>query len=79
MTEVNITELRQRLPSYLARAAQGEQVRVTNRGKVIAEIGPPACRTEHPDQARARLSGSVLCFDEPFEPVLDPSRWAGGR
>ena len=79
MTDVNITQLRQQLPGYLARAAQGERLRVTSRGTVIAEIGPPTRSTTQVAQARARLAGSVLRFDDPFEPVLEPSRWAGGR
>ncbi len=79
MTEVNITELRQQLPGYLARAAKGERLQITSRGTVIAEIGPPTRSASRAAQARTRLAGSVLRFDEPFEPVLEPSRWAGGR
>ena len=79
MTDVNITQLRQQLPGYLARAAKGERLRVTSRGTVIAEIGPPTHGAAHAARARARLAGSVLRFDDPFEPVLEPSRWAGGR
>jgi antitoxin (DNA-binding transcriptional repressor) of toxin-antitoxin stability system len=79
MTEVNITQLRQQLPGWLARAARGERLRVTSRGSVIAEIGPPTQNTGRSAQARSRLAGSVLRFDEPFAPVLEPSRWAAGR
>lgn len=78
MTDVNITELRRQLPAYLARAASGERVRVTQRGRVVAELGPPTRSTQHAGQARARLAGSVLRFDDPFESVLEPSRWDGG-
>lgn len=49
---VNVTELRQNLPGYLARAAKGEEIEVTSRGKVIARIvagGDPA------QEARQRL------------------------
>ena len=41
MAEVNITTLRQHLPEYLARVERGERIRVTSRGRVIAEIAPP--------------------------------------
>ena len=78
MTDVNITELRRQLPAYLARAASGERVRVTQRGRVVVELGPPTRSALHAGQARARLAGSVLRFDDPFEPVLEPSRWDGG-
>lgn len=79
MTDVNVTELRRQLPAYLARAAGGERVRVTRRGAVVAELGPPTRQAKQADRARSRLAGSVLRFDDPFEPVLEPSRWGGGR
>lgn len=49
MPKVNITELRQNLPAYLARVRDGEAVEVTVRGRVIARIVPDEDR-----QAAAR-------------------------
>jgi prevent-host-death family protein len=40
MSEVNITELRQNLPDYLAEVSRGKELKVTVRGKVIARIVP---------------------------------------
>jgi prevent-host-death family protein len=40
MQDINITELRKHLPSYLKRVARGEQIRVTRNGKVLARIVP---------------------------------------
>jgi prevent-host-death family protein len=40
MQEINVTELRKHLPSYLKRVARGEQIRVTSNGKVLARIVP---------------------------------------
>lgn len=37
-TAVNVTELRQNLPAYLAAVKQGTEIEVTSRGKVIARI-----------------------------------------
>ncbi len=37
-TEVNVTELRQNLPAYLAEVKKGREIEVTSRGKVIARI-----------------------------------------
>jgi prevent-host-death family protein len=37
-TEVNVTELRQNLPTYLAKVKKGNEIEVTSRGKVIARI-----------------------------------------
>ncbi|MDP2241490.1 MAG: type II toxin-antitoxin system prevent-host-death family antitoxin [Burkholderiales bacterium] len=52
MPKVNITELRQNLPAYLAEAQKGREIEVTSRGKVIARIVP---ESESHEQARARL------------------------
>jgi len=72
---VKVTELRQKLPEYLARVRGGERLRVTSRGKVIAEIAPPAASRDEAAAARARLKGSVLRYDNPLEPVLAPEEW----
>ena len=38
MQEVNVSELRNHLPEYLARAELGEEILVTRRGRVIARL-----------------------------------------
>lgn len=54
MSEVNITELRQKLPEYLAEVRKGKELKVTVRGKVIARIVPePGVK----DAAHRRLVG----------------------
>ena len=75
MEEVKVTELRQNLPEYLAKVKRGQRVRVTSRGKVIAEIAPPSASKKEVEAARARLRGSVLRYDKPLEPVIDPAEW----
>ena len=52
MSKVNVTELRQSLPAYLAKAQQGKEIEVTSRGKVIARI---VAGSEMHVEARARL------------------------
>jgi prevent-host-death family protein len=79
MKEVNVTTLRQHLPDYLAQVEQGETVRVTVRGRVIAEIRPPAPQAHRSALARARLRGSVLRYDAPFEPAIVPEEWDMNR
>jgi prevent-host-death family protein len=76
---VNVSELRQKLPEYLARVRRGERLRVTSRGKVIAEIAPPAPSRDQAAAARARLRGSVLRYDKPLEPVIAPEEWDVNR
>jgi prevent-host-death family protein len=79
MKDVNVTELRKNLPAYLARVRRGERVRVTSRGKVIAEIVPPSAAKEGVEAARVRLRGSVRRFERPLDPVIDPSEWDMNR
>jgi prevent-host-death family protein len=52
MSKVNVTELRQNLPAYLADARKGKEIEVTSRGKVIARI---IAGSEAHDDARARI------------------------
>jgi prevent-host-death family protein len=77
--DINVTELRQNLPAYLARVRKGERLRVTSRGKVIAELTPPAASRSESEEARKRLRGSVLRFDRPTDPVFDPEEWEVNR
>lgn len=75
MDSVNVTELRQHLPAYLERVRSGERVLITSRGVVIAELAPPAAPPDEVEQARARLKNSLLRYDSPFDPVLEPDEW----
>ena len=52
MSKVNITELRQNLPAYLARVRKGDEIQVAVHGKVIARIVPEKNASE---VARQRL------------------------
>jgi prevent-host-death family protein len=79
MNDVNVTELRQNLPAYLAKVRRGQRIKVTSRGQVIAEIVPPAPDKGEADAARARLRGSVLKYDRPLEPVFDSDEWEMNR
>src|SRR5260221_11573865 len=75
MKDVKVTELRQKLPEYLAKVRRGERFRVTSRGRVIAEIVPPAAAKDEAAAARARLRGSVRRYERPLDPVIDPGEW----
>lgn len=79
MKKVKVTELRQNLPSYLAKVRRGERVRVTSRGKVIAELAPPAPEKGEIEAARQRLRGSVLRYERPLDPVVEPREWDVNR
>ncbi len=79
MKEVNVTELRQNLPGYLAKVRRGERIKVTSRGRVVDELVPPAPSQEEGAAARARLRGSVLRYDRPLDPVIEPGEWDVNR
>jgi antitoxin (DNA-binding transcriptional repressor) of toxin-antitoxin stability system len=76
--EVTAKELKQRLGKYLAKAACGETVRVTNRGKVIAEITRPAV-TARDKLARLVAQGRATPGSGrglPPEAVRSPARYS---
>ncbi|MFM8702273.1 MAG: type II toxin-antitoxin system Phd/YefM family antitoxin [Planctomycetia bacterium] len=79
MLDVNVTTLRQHLPEYLARVARGERIVVTLRGRAIAEIFPPTPQPDAAKAARGRLKGSLLRYDQPFEPLLPADDWDMNR
>jgi len=79
MSTVNVTELRRNLRAHLDQARKGERILVTSRGEVIAEISPPSIGADQAAAARERLRDSVLRYDAPFEPVIDPQTWDMNR
>ncbi len=79
MKEVKVTVLRQKLPEYLARVRRGERLRVTSRGRVIAELTPPSATKEEVEAARRRLRGSVVRYERPLDPAFDPDEWDVNR
>jgi prevent-host-death family protein len=79
MKEVKVTELRQNLPGYLAKVQRGERIKITSRGKVVAELAPPASPPDMVAAARARLRGSVRRYVRPLASVVDANEWDMNR
>ena len=75
MPDVNVTELRRNLPAYLAKVRAGQHLRVTSRGKVIAELSPPGIDPEPAEIARSMLRGSVVRYEQPLEPTFAELDW----
>lgn len=65
--EVGIRELKQRLSEYLDRVAEGEVIRVTDRGRAKAQIAP--IRDERAIERGAREGWLALGEDRPPEPI----------
>ena len=72
---VNITELRQNLPAYLKRVRQGERIKVTSHGQIIAELVPPTPNADVVAHARKMLRNSILRYDDPLEPADPVEDW----
>ena len=68
MSKVNVTELRQNLPAYLAEVQKGGEIEVTVHGKVIARIVPEAGR-----QAAARKYLRSLRKSAVIGDIISPS------
>jgi prevent-host-death family protein len=79
VSKVNVTDLRQNLPSYLERARRGERIRVTSRGEVIAEISGPKAIAEEAEVIRKRLRGVVMNYESPAEPAHLEEDWSVNR
>ena len=47
MIEIGAFEAKNRLSELLRRAAAGEEIAITNRGKIIARLVPPAGGVDH--------------------------------
>ena len=77
--DVNVTELRRRLPSYLGKVSRGHRIRVTLHGDVIAEISAPQAPADRATEALALLKDSVLRYDRPLEPAVDLDEWDAHR
>lgn len=70
MADVGIRELKQHLSEYLDRAARGELVRVTDRGRPKAVLGPLPGRARIEEGVAA---GWIVAGSE--EPLRDVPRW----
>jgi prevent-host-death family protein len=48
---------------------------VTKRGKPVAEMYPARSETEVPKSFIGSMKGTVLRYDDPFAPAIDPGEW----
>jgi antitoxin (DNA-binding transcriptional repressor) of toxin-antitoxin stability system len=63
----------------LAKVARGQTVRVTVRGRAVAQLVPATADADEANAARHRLHGSLVRYEEPFEPTLDLGEWEMNR
>jgi len=55
MIEVNVRELKSRMSHYLRRVEEGEQIKITRRGKTVGTIIPTLGRTEEETSAERAI------------------------
>ena len=79
MKVVNVTEFRHKLTEYLVKVRRGQRIRIVSHGQIVAEVSPPSKSAEPAEAVRARLRGSVLRYDMPLEPVIQPDEWKVNR
>jgi prevent-host-death family protein len=48
---------------------------VTKRGKPVAELYPARNETEAANSLFGSMKGTVLRYDDPFAPAIDPGEW----
>ena len=63
MTRVNVTELRQHLPTFLRKVAEGEVIVITAHGKRIARLTPLTDPSLEAKKWLESLRGKVLLGD----------------
>jgi len=76
-TQVSVSEFKAHCTAILRQLeAQPERIEVTNRGRVIAVVlPPPAEGSVHPAEWLGSLRGSVLHYEAPLLPAVDPATW----
>jgi len=57
----------------------GELVTITNRGRPVAVLSPMPASDEKPPAFIGMMRGTVLKYEEPFEPAASPSDWSALR
>lgn len=69
MTRATRTELNQQTARVLARVAAGERVTITDRGRPVAEIAPPAASRWDELVANGTITPPAARGVLPFDPV----------
>lgn len=69
MVRVSRTELNQQTARVLARVAAGERIVITDRGRPVAQIAPPAASRWDELVADGRVTLPSVRGPLPFEPV----------
>jgi prevent-host-death family protein len=72
MREIGVRELKQSLSETLRAVSNGQQVRVTVRGRAVADIVPAGASAEN-DRLRSLVAGGRLTAPSRARPIKAPS------
>jgi prevent-host-death family protein len=73
MKKISATEFKARCLKLIDQVHDsGTPITITKRGKVVATLNPAGDADEKP---WLQLRGTILRYDDPFEPAVDPSEW----
>jgi len=50
----------------------GKPITITKRGRVVATLNPAG---DADDKPWFRLRGTIVRYEDPFKPAIDPSEW----
>jgi prevent-host-death family protein len=75
MKTLSASEFKARCLAVLDEVARtGERVRVTKRGRAVADVGPPA-REDDDLAPQQRIMGAVVIVGDVVSPVLPEEAW----
>ena len=57
----------------------GQPVTITSRGRPVAVLSPVPAADEPPSPFIGMMRGTVLKYEDPFEPAASPSDWSALR
>lgn len=77
MREIGVTELRANLGSVLRRVGEGERVRVTRRGRYVADLLPPEADPAEAQMRKLIAEGKVTPPSKPLDKSPPPPRKTG--
>ena len=75
MTSIGVRELRQRASEFLRRVERGETIEITDRGRPVAVLSPPAAGSP---LDRLRATGEIEPATEDFDDLPKPLVLAPG-
>jgi antitoxin (DNA-binding transcriptional repressor) of toxin-antitoxin stability system len=73
MQAVGVREFKDRLSAYIRKARGGQSVLITDRGEVVAELGPPGHHLEsspHPPGLQALARRGLATLGQPNEAAV---------